>query len=322
MQQMAAALTAAMPGDLPAQKVVSIAQRLGAVYDGHRWRFPSPDVRRTVRRAARAQGVRPPEPLEVVDLDWEAEVKRQEARRRLAARERVETRFRFTCANGGRQALIDGKGQAVARLVEADLTVTPETLAWLQSLPPDLDIFPVEAHVPPQMVKAAAAGAKRTVGLAVKSRSKFAALETKAPLDLETPVAGVVVPADLAAEALGDLTPKIHRRAEIKRQLVGLWRAYFAGTFPERCPENPDAAPHPEEQHPRGRWARLAWFTFVGHALPPVYNDARRWDARKALKAELAGTGLEVDELCATLTTARRVVPSETRGQLTMALTR
>lgn len=315
MQQMAAALTAAMPGETPVQKVVSVVTRLGAWFDGRRWRFPSDDVRRTGRRAAKALGLTPPEPLDPgPDAAFEAQVKAQEVDRRVRARERLETRFRYACANGGRQALIDGEGHEVAQLVEADLVVTPETLAWLKGLPPDLEIFPVEAHVPPRMVKAAEAGAKRTVGLAVKSRSKFAALETKAPVDLETPVAGVVVPADLAAEALGDLTPKIHRRAEIKRQLVGLWRAYFAGTFPERCPENPDTAPHPEGQHPRVRWARLAWLVFVGHALPPVFNDDRRWDARKALRQEIADTGLTVDELSATLTTARRLVKSEARA--------
>lgn len=315
MQTMAAALTAAMPGETPAQKVVNIAARLGAVYDGHRWRFPSPEARRTVRRAARAQGVRPPEPLEIIDPGWEAELRAQEARRRLDARERVETRFRRACANGARQALITGQGGLAARLVEADLEITPETLAWLKGLPPDLDIFPVEAHVPPSAIAAAEAGAKRAVRLGLKSRSKYAALEQpleEAPLDLETPVAGVVVPADLAAEALEDLTPKIHRRAAIKRHLVALWRGYFEGTFPERCPE---------VTHPKARWARLAWLVFVGHALPPVYNDTRRWDARKALRDEVVGTGLTVDELGATLNTARRAAKGDAPAQIQLALT-
>lgn len=315
MQTMAAALTAAMPGVTPVEKLLSVAQRLGVVYDGSRWRFPSPEARRTLRRAAKAQGVTPPEPLveslEAIDPGWEAELKAQAARRRLDARERVETRFRRACVNGARQALITGQGGLAARLVEADLEIMPETLAWLKGLPPDLEIFPVEAHVPPSAIAAAEAGAKRAVRLGLKSRSKRAALED-APLDLETPVAGVVVPADLAAEALEDLTPKIHRRAAIKRHLMGLWRVHFAGTFP---------AERPEVTHPNERWARLAWLVFVGHALPPVYNDARRWDARQALRAELAGTGLEVDELCATLAVARRVVKHGTPAQTQLALT-
>lgn len=307
MQTMAAALTAALPGETLAEKLVSIAQHTGAaVYDGVRWRFRSKQDRRTLRRLARAQGLRPPEPLETTDPDWEAEVLRQEARRRLAAREQVEARFRWASQNGARQALADGQGGVVARLVEADLPVTPETLAWCASLPADEELFPVEAHVPPSAIAAAEARVKRAVHLGLKSRSKSAALASQ-PLDLETPVAGVTVSAATAGEALEGLTPEVHRRAAIKRHLVALWLEHWAGTVPAQCPEAPDGAPE-------ARWAQIAWLAFVGHALPPVCVDQRRWEARQALRAALAGTGLSVEQILATLRVAQRVAQESRRG--------
>lgn len=304
MQSMAEALTTALPGETPAQKLVAMATRLGAAFDGSRWRFPSPRERRTLRRAARALGVRPPEALaDQPDPAWTARVRAQELERRLALRERLIGRFRVACRDGVRQALLDGRGDAARRLVEADLEVTPETLAWLEGLPADLELFPVEVHLPPTVVAAAATAARRAVSLGLKARSKRAALAGEA-VDLATPVSGVIPPAALVAEVTQALTPTVHRRAAIKRRLMDLWRAHRAGTVPAECPE---------VRHPEERWDQLAWLVFVGYALPPVFTDQRRWDARQALRDALVGTGLEVAQLRATLETARRDSREEAR---------
>lgn len=247
-----------------------------------------------------AWGVPPPEPLaEPPDPTWEAKIRQEELSRRVEAQERLETRFYWTAANGGRQALLDGQGHLVARLAEADLAITPETLEWIAGLPPDLEIFPVESRILPSAIEAAEAGAKAAVRGAFRGRSKQAAL-AETPLDLETPVAGVVVPPAVKEEALEGLSAQIHQRAEIKRHLVRLWKMRLSGNFPEECASS------------NGRWAKLAWLTFVGFSMPPVFVDARRWDARKALsdELELTKTGLEVAHLQATLEVARRVARS------------
>ena len=126
--------------------------------------------------------------------------------------------------------------------------------------------------------------------------SRRAALE-EVPLELSTPVAGVAVSAPAARELLQGLTPEVHRRAAIKRALVGLWRTRLGGDWSAECPE--------------GRWERLAWLAFVGYALPPVFPDQRRWEARSTLGTELQGSGLELGQVRATLEVARKLVLAE-----------
>jgi hypothetical protein len=45
----------------------------------------------------------------------------------------------------------------------------------------------------------------------------------------------------------------------------------------------------------------------VGYALPPVFPDQRRWEARSTLATELDGTGVEVGHVRATLEVARKL---------------
>ena len=218
-----------------------------------------------------------------------------EARRQAQTAERVTTRFYRTCRGAGRQALFDGQGAVVAQLVAADLPVTPETLAWAGSLE-DPSVLPTEAPVDPSAVEGARAWTTHVVALGLRGRSRRAALE-EGSLDLATPVAGVVVNQPVAAELLGGLTPEVHRRAAVKRTLVELWRSRLQGRWPAECPE--------------GRWERLAWLAYVGYALPPVFADQRRWEARSTLATELQGTGLEVGQVRASLEVSRKLVLGE-----------
>jgi hypothetical protein len=297
---MATALLAAIPGESPESRLAALAVRLGAVYKGSCWRM-SPAIRETLRDAATALALEPPEPQdETADLGWEDLVLGAEARRQAQTAERVTTRFYRMCRGAGRQALFDGQGAVVAQLVAADLPVTPETLAWAASLE-DPSVLPTEAPVDRSAVEGARAWTTYVVTQGLRGRSRRAALE-KAPLDVATPVAGVVVSQPVAAELLGGLTPEVHRRAAVKRTLVELWRARLQGQWPSECPE--------------GRWPRLAWLAYVGYALPPIFADQRRWDARSTLATELHGTGLEIGQVRATLEVARKLVLGETRVRL------
>jgi hypothetical protein len=207
----------------------------------------------------------------------------------------VTARFYRACRGAGRQALFDGQGVMLAQLVAADLPVTPETLAWAASLE-DPSALPIEAAVEPSAVKGARAWTTYVVARGLRGRSRRAALE-EVPLELSSPVAGVAVSAPAATELLQGLTPQVHRRAAIKRSLVDLWRTRLGGGSPTTCPE--------------GRWERLAWLAFVGYALPPVFPDQRRWDARATLGTELQGSGLEVGQVRATLEVTRKLVLAE-----------
>src|SRR5437867_2793696 len=126
MTAMATAVLAAIPGERPESKLAALAVRLGAVYTGSCWRM-SPAVRETLRGAAAALALEPPEPHdESSDLGWADLVLAAEARRQAQTAERVTTRFSRMCRGAGRQALFDGQGAIVAQLVAADLPVTPE----------------------------------------------------------------------------------------------------------------------------------------------------------------------------------------------------
>jgi hypothetical protein len=57
----------------------------------------------------------------------------------------------------------------------------------------------------------------------------------------------------------------------------------------------------------------------VGYALPPVFADQRRWEARSTLAAELQGTGLEVGHVRATREVARKLVLGPARERLGQA---
>ncbi|MGH7318439.1 MAG: hypothetical protein ACRELA_02265 [Candidatus Rokuibacteriota bacterium] len=292
---MATALLNAIPGESPETRLAAFAERLGAVYEGSCWRM-SPAVRETLRDAAVALALEPPEPVDdATDPGWEAVVLEAEARRQARTAERVTARFSRSCRGAGRQALFDGQGAMLAQLVAADLPVTPETLAWAASLE-DLSVLPVEAPVDLLAVEGARAWTTHVVAQGLRGRSRRAALE-EVPLELSIPVAGVAVSAPTATELLQGLTPEVHRRAAIKRSLVGLWRTHLAGDWPATCPE--------------GRWERLAWLAFVGYALPPVFPDQRRWDARSTLGTELQGSGLELGQVRATLEVARKFVLAE-----------
>jgi hypothetical protein len=292
---MATALLNAIPGESPETRLAAFAERLGAVYEGSCWRM-SPTVRETLRDAAVALALGPPEPVDdSTDPGWEAVVLEAETRRQARTTERVTARFYRACRGAGRQALFDGQGAMLAQLVAADLPVTPETLAWAASLE-DPSVLPSEAPVDPLAVKGARAWTTYVVAQGLRGRSRRAALE-EVPLELSTPVAGVAVSAPAATELLQGLTPAVHRRAAIKRSLVTLWRTRLGGGWPATCPE--------------GRWERLAWLAFVGYALPPVFPDQRRWDARSTLGTELQGSGLEIGQVRATLEVARKLVLAE-----------
>ena len=300
---MATALLAAIPGERPESKLAALAIRLGAVYTGSCWRM-SPAVRETLRGAATALALEPPEPHdESSDLGWADLVLAAEARRQAQTAERVTTRFYRMCRGAGRQALFDGQGAIVAQLVAADLPVTPETLAWAAGLD-DPSVLPTEAPVDPSAVEGARAWTTHVVALSLRGRSRRAALE-EGSLDLAMPVAGVVVSQPAAAELLGGLTPEVHRRAAVKRTLVELWRARLQDRWPADCPE--------------GRWERLAWLAYVGYALPPVFADQRRWEARSALATGLQGTGIEVGQVRASLEVARKLVLGEACERLGQA---
>ncbi len=297
---MATALLGAIPGESPESRLAALAVRLGAVYKGSCWRM-SPAIRETLRGAAAALALEPPEPQdEASDLGWADLVLAAEARRQVQTAERVTTRFYRVCRGAGRQALFDGQGAVVAQLVAADLPVTPKTLAWAAGLE-DPSVLPTEAPVDPLVVEGARAWTTHVVALGLRGRSRRTALE-EGTLDLATPVAGVVVSQPVAAELLGGLTPEVHRRAAVKRTLVELWRSRLQGRWPSECPE--------------GRWERLAWLAYVGYALPPVFADQRRWEARSTLAAELHGTGLEVGHVRASLEVARKLVLGEARERL------
>ena len=300
---MATALLAAIPGERPESKLAALAVRLGAVYKGSCWRM-SPAVRETLRGAATALALEPPEPHdESSDLGWADLVLAAEARRQAQTAERVTTRFYRMCRGAGRQALFDGQGAIVAQLVAADLPVTPETLAWAAGLD-DPSVLPTEAPVDPSAVEGARAWTTHVVALSLRGRSRRAALE-EGSLDLAMPVAGVVVSQPAAAELLGGLTPEVHRRAAVKRTLVELWQARLQDRWPAECPE--------------GRWERLAWLAYVGYALPPVFADQRRWEARSALATGLQGTGIEVGQVRASLEVARKLVLGEACERLGQA---
>ena len=295
MTSMASALLAAIPGECPESKLAALAVRLGAVYRGSCWRM-SPAVRETLRGVATAFALEPPESHdESSDLGWADLVLAAEARRQAQTAERVTTRFYRMCCGAARQALFDGQGAVVAQLVAADLPVTPETLAWAAGLE-DPSVLPTEAPVDPSAVEGARAWTMHVVTQGLRGRCRRAALE-EGSLDLATPVAGVVVNEPVAAELLGGLTPEVHRRAAVKRTLVELWRARLQDRWPAECPE--------------GRWERLAWLAYVGYALPPVFADQRRWEARSALATGLQGTGIEVGQVRATLEVARKLVLGE-----------
>jgi hypothetical protein len=71
---MATALLNAIPGESPETRLATFAERLGAVYEGSCWRM-SPAVRETLRDAAVALALEPPEPVDdATDPGWEAVV--------------------------------------------------------------------------------------------------------------------------------------------------------------------------------------------------------------------------------------------------------
>jgi hypothetical protein len=74
---MATALLNAIPGESPETRLAAFAERLGAVYEGSCWRM-SPAVRETLRDAAVALALEPPEPVDdATDPGWEAVVLRR-----------------------------------------------------------------------------------------------------------------------------------------------------------------------------------------------------------------------------------------------------
>ena len=102
---MATALLNAIPGESPETRLAAFAERLGAVYEGSCWRM-SPAVRETLRDAAVALALEPPEPVDdATDPGWEAVVLEAESRRQARTAERVTTRFSRACRGAGRQAL-------------------------------------------------------------------------------------------------------------------------------------------------------------------------------------------------------------------------
>lgn len=301
----AALMNAELGTDNPMQKLVALAERLGVQFNGSRWQGPH-GAFRTLRRLCSQIGIEPPEPLEEEPLlEWEELLSRQESYRRAAAVERVETRFRQASRSSASQAVFDGQTEAVARLVEADLPCTPETVGWAAGLP-DVDIIPVEAHVPPRTIRAVEAKVRAETSAALRGASKRHALDGNGQTCGPLMARGVTVTPEAASEILEGLTPEVHRRAAVKRSLKNLWRTqYSKNPFPERMPDE--------------TWARIAWLTFMGYALPPVNRDIY-FKARAWLADALVDTGLTVSQLCGTLNVARREVIAEALESFARAL--
>src|SRR2546426_777656 len=182
--------------------------------------------------------------------------------------------------------------------------MSPAVRETLRGAAAALGLEPPEAPVDPSAVEGARAWTTHVVALSLRGRSRRAALE-EGSLDLAMPVAGVVVTQPAAAELLEGLTPEVHRRAAVKRTLVDLWRARLQDRWPADCPD--------------GRWERLAWLVYVGYALPPVFADQRRWEARSALAAGLQGTGVEGGQGRASPEVARKLVLGEACERLGQA---
>ena len=298
-------------------EILAVARHLGVTFNGDRWTGIDGVAHRVLRQEVDRLGLaKPGTDDEAIDDDdvfetedgldpvWEERALRDELRRRRHAREVVERRFFHACNTVARQPVYDGRAATVAKLVEAELPITEETVAWVESLP-DIDVLDVKAHVSAEAVRGSVGAVRSTVKRILLAKSRDAALASE-PLDLSRPVYGVALTDDAARAILGTLTPQAHQRAFIKRCLTRLWLRRAEGQFPERCPDE--------------RMAKAAWLTFVGFATPPVFTDARRWNAKRELRTVLEGTGIEPTQLEATLAVARKLAIGDSIERAVRAL--
>lgn len=311
------AIDAATSDDDVMAEILAVARHLGVTFNGDRWTGIDGMTHRVLRQEVERLGVLHPaaddeaieaddafETEDALDPVWEERAIRDELRRRRHAREVVERRFIHACNTVARQPVYDGKAASVAKLVEAELPITEETVAWVESLP-DIDVLDVTAHVSAEAVRGSAGAVRSTVKRVLLAKSRDAALANE-PLDLSRPVYGVTLTDDAARAILGTLTPQAHQRAFIKRCLTRLWLRRAEGQFPERCPDE--------------RMAKAAWLTFVGFATPPVFTDARRWNAKRELRTVLEDTGIEPTQLEATLAVARKLAIGDSIERVVQAL--
>ena len=308
---MADAMVAALPeGGDALQRLKALVAKMGI--SG----WPSRQDRRIVLSLAKRLGVVPPEPTgqersPVLDIPPAAEhlIRRREREWRELTRERLSRAVSALQRSplGVRVALQAKNTSAGAKAIQVlgalgvdPNQVDPEALAWAGRLAPEdkTYLFGKDAALLPE--EAVIAGGfhalRRTASLILKSRLKRSALESGEATPLSAPVMGAEVDAAVADELLADYSATVARRAAVKRALLALWRQWAHGAVPQEPPAD--------------RWERLAWLTFVGHALPPII-PARRFEVRGMLKQELAETGLTVNQLGASLEVARRTVREE-----------
>lgn len=269
--------------------------------------------RRVVITLARRLGVVLPEPSRralspALDLPPAAEavIRRREREWRELVCERIrEAVARMVHSPLGRRVALQAKDlDAGARAIRVLGTlgvdarhVDTEALAWAGRLTPKevTRLFGKDAALLPDEAEIAARFGltRRQASWCLKLRVKRPALEGGGETPLTAPVMGVELGEAERAALLGDYTEAVARRAAVKRACLGLWGQKAEGTFP--------AEPSAD------RWARIAWLLFVGYALPPVI-PAERFSTRARLRAELADTGLTVNQLQATLERSRQEV--------------
>lgn len=305
------AMIAALPESSdPLQRLKALVAKMGIQGS------PSRQDRRAVLSLARRFGVICPEPtgLErspVLDIPPAAEgvIRRREKEWRELTKERLSRAVSAVgrSALGVKVALQAKDFSAGARAITVlgALGIDPnqvdtEALAWAGRLTPEdvRYVFGRDAALLPEEEVTAGGFTRirRTTSVILKSRVKRSALEGGDATPLTIPVMGAEVDETVAKELLGDYSETVARRAAVKRELLALWRRQAEGAFPQ--------------QPPADRWARIAWLTFVGYALPPVL-PALRFKVREDLRAKLGDTGLQVGQLQASLEVTRRSVKGQ-----------
>lgn len=286
-------------------ELLELARSLGVEWDGARWTGLDDDTREALRREALRLGLRPEEPdpeedetvHDLLDPEFLERIEARERQLLTRARERTNDRFIRAIRRPEVRSLALDNPAEVAELIALEAPVTAETVSWAASHPAlDVELGGVPAHVDPRLVKAAGAVALASAKPAVLAIRRDHLL-AGGSFDITAAAARTGLTPEQVERIASSLPAEVQIRAEIKRRLVALWRGRSAGQFPDE---------------PKGdRWARIAWLAMVALAVPPVFADKRRWDARKALGDELAGLTLTVSQLAATVQTARKATEAE-----------